>query len=75
MKIIDDTLLCKVGIKANFYHTYYYLVLCADNSVTLNHDKLQFCQDIIDWKGLKFTETGVYQSDSLISAIFLLQMI
>ena len=69
IKIIDDTLLYKVGIEANFYHTYNYLVLCAENGVTLNPDKLQFCQDIVDWGGLKVTETGVCPSDSLISAI------
>ena len=69
IKIIDDTLLYKVGIEANFYHTYKYLVLCAKNGVTLNPEKLQFCQDKVEFGGLKVTETGVCPSETLIRAI------
>ena len=69
IKIIDDTLLYKVEIEANFYHTYNYLVLCAKNGVTLNPEKLQFCQDRVEFGGLNVTETGVCPSDTLISAI------
>ena len=43
VKIVDDALLHSTNIEESFWDTWDYLTLCAENGVTINEDKLQFC--------------------------------
>ena len=69
VKCIDDTLLWDSTIEESFFHVWNYLTLCEDNGITVNQAKFQFCQDIVDFAGLKITEKGISPSDKVISAI------
>ena len=46
-----------------------FLILCALNGVTLNLPKFQFCQDTVDFTGLKLTPTDICPSDSILAGI------
>ena len=69
IKIIDDTLLFDNTIRDAFFHTWDYLVLCAEKGIVINKEKLKFCQRTIDFAGLTLTPSGVRPSDPMISAI------
>ena len=69
LKIIDDTLLHDESIADNFFHTWDYLTLCANNGIVANEKKFQFCQDTVDFAGLNITPTGITPSEKLITAI------
>ena len=45
---IDDALLHSTGIEKVFWETWDFLTLCADNGVTINEEKFQFCQDEVE---------------------------
>ena len=69
VKCIDDALLYDHDVESAFFHTWDYLTLCAENGITINLPKFQFCQDEVIFAGLKITRDGIRPSDSIISAI------
>ena len=66
---MDATLLYKLSIESNYYHTWDYLELCSKNGVTLNEPKFQFCQKTVTFAGLTLTPSGVQPSKGILSAI------
>lgn len=69
VKCIDDTLLHDSDIEGSFFSTFDYLTLCAENGITINRSKFQFCQDTVMFAGLKITPEGICPSDKVIAAI------
>ena len=69
VKIIDDSLLYDIGIKEAFFHTFDYLCLCAENGVTLNPKKFEFCRKDLDFCGFHLSWDGFRPSDDTISSI------
>ena len=69
IKCVDDTLLYDDDINSAFLHTYEYLTVCEENGITLNEDKFQFCQDTVEFGGLKITQHGICPSEKILSAI------
>ena len=43
-KVVDDTVLWDADITEAFYHTFDFLLLCANNGVTLKPEKFKFCR-------------------------------
>ena len=69
VKCIDDTLLYSDSIESSFYDAFDYLTVCAQNGITINMDKFQFCKETVTFAGLKITPEGICPSDSLLTAI------
>ena len=69
VKCVDDALLYDDDIESSFFHTWDYLTLCAENGITVNKPKFQFCQDEVIFAGLKVTPTGVRPADTILTAI------
>ena len=69
VKIVDDSLLYDDNIEDAFYRCWDFLTLGSQNGIVYNSDKFQFCQDVVDFAGLKVTEAGVTPSDSMLAAI------
>lgn len=69
LNIIDDTLLYDDTIEQSFFHTWDYLTLCANNGITANLKKFQFCEDTVEFAGLSITPTGVAPCEKILSAI------
>ena len=69
VKCIDDTLLHATDIERAFFQTFDYLTLCAENGITINVSKFQFCQDVVTFAGLKLTPEGICPSDKVFAAI------
>lgn len=69
VKIVDDSLLYDNDIEEAFYHCWDFLKLGSENGIVYSREKFQFCQDIVDFAGLKITKEGVTPSDSMLSAI------
>ena len=69
VKIVDDTLLFDDDIESSFYHTWDYLTLCYSKGIIFNKSKFQFCQDTVNFAGLKITPDGITPSDQILSAI------
>ena len=69
VKCIDDTLLYSDDIEHAFFAAFDYLTLCAENGITINKSKFQFCQDTVTFAGLKLTPEGICPSDKVVSAI------
>ena len=67
--IVDDAILYDSGIEESFFHVWDFLDLCAHNGIFVNEEKLQFCQDIVDFAGLLITSTGVAPTEAILSAI------
>ena len=68
IKIVDDTLLFDKNIEDAFYHTLDYLLLCEKNGIVLNWE-IQFCQDVVQFRGLQITSSGLTPFDNLLNAI------
>ena len=47
IKLVDDTLLYDTNFKEAFYHTFDFLMRCAQNGIVLSKDKFQFCKDTV----------------------------
>ena len=69
LKIIDDTLIHDNSIEKSFYHTWDVLTIFANNGITANLKKFQFCQDTVEFAGFNITPTGVAPSDKILEAI------
>ena len=68
IKLVDDTLLYDTDIKEAFYHTFDFLMRCAQNGIVLSKDKFQFCKDTVQFGGLQIT-SRVSPSESMLNAI------
>ena len=68
-KIIDDTLIHDTDIEKSFFHTWDILTTFANNGITANVKKIQFCQDTVEFAGFNVTPTGVAPSDKILEAI------
>ena len=69
VKVIDDALLYSEGIERSFWDTWDFLELCANNGVVINEDKLQFCQDDVEFAGLHVSNDGISPSQTTLAAI------
>ena len=69
VKIVDDCLLYDNDIEQSFLHAWDFLTTCAQNKIVVNVEKFQFCQNIVNFAGLKLTPKGVCPSDHILSAI------
>ena len=63
VKIMYDTLLYSNDIEQNFWDTWNYISLCANKGIIFNEDKFQFCQDTVDFAGLRITSAIYYVSN------------
>ena len=68
-KIVDDVLLYDASIEESFYHALDFLLLCGQNGVTINPEKLQFCEEEVEFVGYNVGWDGYRPSDNMISAI------
>ena len=68
-KDVDDTLLYDGDIADEFFHTFNYLVLCAENGVTLDPKKFKFARTEVEFCGYTIGWEGYRLSDDRISAI------
>ena len=69
IKIVDGILLFDKNIEDAFYHNLDYLLLREKNEIVLNREKFQFCQNIVQFRGLQITSSGVTPCDNLLNAI------
>ena len=69
VKIVDDSCLYSQNIEQSFWETWDYLTLCAKNGIVVSKPKFQFCQDEVDFAGLRITSDGIRPSKSLLSSI------
>ena len=69
VKCVDDTLLYDETIEDAYYRAWDYLHLCAENGITLNESKFQFCQDEVHFAGFRITPMGIQPAPSIITAI------
>ena len=68
-KCVEDTLLYVYSIEQSFYHTWDYLIICANNGIVINASKFQFCKDTVTLTGLNITPKGKTPSNNLLLAI------
>ena len=57
------------NIEQSFFHAWDFLTICAKNGIVVSLEKFQFCQNTVDYAGMKITPTGVSPSDKILSAI------
>ena len=57
------------SIEQGSYHIYDYLVLCAENGVTLHPKKFKFTQKTVDFSGYTIVWDDYRPSDDLLSAL------
>ena len=71
VRCVDDTALWTEGddVKSHFLRMCEYLHSCASSGIVLNPDKFQFCQDQIEFAGLKVSKTNLMPSDKMLEAI------
>ena len=69
VKIVDDALLYDETIEGAFFHTFDYLTLGAQNGIVFNKSKFQFCQENVDFGGLRLTPDGIAPSATMLMAI------
>ena len=68
-KIVDDSLLYDPTIRECFYHTYDFLSVCSDNSITLEPRKFKFCRKEVDFAGYYLGWEKYTPSSSTLEAI------
>ena len=68
-KVVDDTILWDDDIAQAFFHTFDFLILCAEKGVTLKPQKFRFCKKEVDFCGYTVGWEGFRPSDESISAI------
>ena len=69
IKCIDDVLLWDNDIEQSFFRAWEYLTFCAENGIVISKRKFKFCQDEVEFAGLKLGKTGIAPSDKLLEAI------
>ena len=68
-KCIDDTLLWARSVEDSFHSAVEWLDICGRNGITLNPDKFQFAQDIVDFAGFEITNDSVRPCQKYLRAI------
>ena len=68
VKYVDDTLLYDCDIEAAFNHTCDYLKLYCDKGIVFNKNKFQFCEDSVEFAGLKIMPSWILLSDHILTA-------
>ena len=58
-KCIDDSLLWAESIEESFTNAVEWLDICGKNGITLNPEKFEFAQDIVNFAGFEITKTNV----------------
>ena len=66
---VDDSLLWKDSIAANFKHTAEYLTLMGRNGIQQNPEKFQFCLKEVSWSGFVIGDETVRPMPHLTDAI------
>ena len=69
VKIVDDACLFSDDIEQSFWDTWDYLTLCTENGIVASEEKFQFCQNEVDFAGLRVTDDGILPSDSILKSI------
>ena len=65
VKIVDDMSQYDHNVKEAFFHIWSYLSLCPENGIVLNETKFKFCQDTVEFAGLKITPSGTFQHQQI----------
>ena len=68
-RVIDDSLLYDKDKESSFFHAVEYISKCGQNGIIFNPDKFEFCQDTVDWAGIKITPTTVEPLEEHVQAI------
>ncbi len=68
-RILYDTLLWDADVASAFWHTLYYIQLCAQNGIIFNPFKFVFRDEEVDFGGLTLTEDGIKPTSNMIDAI------
>ena len=68
-RVIDDSLLHDKDKRSAFIHVPEYITLCGQNGIIFNPDKFLFCQDVVDWAGIRITPTTVEPLEEHVQAI------
>ena len=68
-RCVDDALLWENTIEENFMKTCQYLSLCAQNGITFNMKKFQFCQQEVEFMGFMLSNFGVRPTEEMLSSI------
>ena len=69
VKCIDDVLLWDKDVETSFFRAWDFLSFCAENGIVLSKKKFKFCQDNIDFAGLRILQDGVAPSNKILQAI------
>ena len=68
-KVVDDVLLYNDNLTKAFYHTFDYLVLCANNGITINPEKFRFGQKEVDFVGYHVGWNSYRASNDMLNSI------
>lgn len=66
---MGNNLLYDSSNKEAFYHTFDFLLHCTKKRIVLDRDKFQFYQDVVQFRGLQITPSGVTPSESMLEVI------
>ena len=68
-KIVDDVLLHDSSIDVAFFHTFDYLMLCAENGITINPKKFKFARKVVDFVGYEIGWEYYKPAEEMMSSI------
>ena len=68
-KCVDDTLLHDSSVEEAFWHTYDFLVTCAEKGITLKPEKFQFCRREVDFVGFHLGWDSYKPTEDSLAAI------
>ena len=69
VRCVDDTCTWADTVQDSFLDTCRLLNTCAENGITLNPSKFQFCQDVVQFAGLEITNTNIRPCQKFLDAI------
>ena len=69
VRCVDDTCTWADTVQESFLDTCRLLHTCAENGITLNPSKFQFCQDVVQFAGLEITNTNIRPCQKFLDAI------
>ena len=69
VRCVDDTCTWADTVKDSFLETCKLVNTCAENGITLNPKKFQFCQDTVVFAGLEVTSSNIRPSQKFLDAI------
>ena len=68
-RCVDDTVHYDEDMEAHWWRTIDYLELAGNAGIVLNSDKLQFCQQEVEFAGFKITASSVEPLPKYLDAI------